>query len=171
MKIKPFMHGDEQERRWRAGTEYVPGIVGFAKATELVQTEITEEMIRLTGFRDRLITGLLQRIDHVCLNGHPEQRLPNNVNLSVDFVEGESMLLNLNLEDICASTGSACSSGSLEVSHVILAMGLSHVQAYGLLRFILGKWTTEEEIERVLDVLPRIVTKLRAMSPLINSRR
>jgi len=170
-KIIPFAHGGEQERWRRAGTENVPGIVGFGKAAELALQEIPEEVKRLTGLRDKLITGLLERIDHIRLNGRPVMRLPNNVNLSINFVEGESMLLNLDLEGICASTGSACSSGSLEASHVLLAMGLSHVQAHGSLRFTVGKWTTEEEIERVLDVLPGIVAKLRAMSPFINSPR
>jgi len=168
-KLTPFVHGGEQERRRRASTENVPGIVGFGKAAELAQQEIGGEVERLTYLRDQLINGLLERIDHVRLNGHPTMRLPNNVNVSVDYVEGESMLLNLDLEGICASTGSACSSSSLEPSHVLLAMGLSHELAHGSLRFSLGKWTTEEEIERVLDVLPRIVAKLRAMSPLLKS--
>ena len=168
-KLLPFIHGGEQERRRRASTENVPGIVGFGKAAELAQQEIGGEVERLTYLRDQLINGLLERIDHVRLNGHPVTRLPNNVNISVDFVEGESMLLNLDLEGICASSGSACSSSSLEPSHVLLAMGLPHEQAHGSLRFSLGKWTTEEEIERVLDVLPGIVAKLRAMSPLLKS--
>jgi len=170
-KLIPFMHGGEQERRRRASTENVPGIVGFGKAVELAQQEISEEAERLTYLRDQLINGLLERIDHTRLNGHPIMRLPNNVNVSVDFVEGESMLLNLDLEGICASTGSACSSSSLEPSHVLLALGLAHEQAHGSLRFSLGKWTTDEEIERVLDVLPGIVAKLRAMSPLLKSHR
>ena len=170
-KLVPFMHGGEQERRRRASTENVPGIVGFGRAAELAKQEMTEEAELLTHLRDQLINGLLERIDHTRLNGHPVMRLPNNVNISVDFVEGESMLLNLDLEGICASTGSACSSASLEPSHVLLAMGLSHEQAHGSLRFSLGKWTTEDEIERVLDVLPRIVAKLRAMSPLLKSHR
>jgi cysteine desulfurase len=170
-KLVSLMHGGEQERRRRAGTENVPGIVGFGKAAEYARQEINEESERLTCLRDRLITGLLERIDHTNLNGHPVRRLPNNVNISVDFVEGESMLLTLDLEGICASTGSACSSGSLEPSHVLLAMGLSHERAHGSLRFTLGKWTTEEEIQRVLAVLPRVVAKLRAMSPLLKSRR
>ena len=169
-KLTPFMHGGEQERRRRASTENVPGIVGFGKAAELAQHETGEEVKRLTYLRDQLIKGLLEQIDHTRLNGHPLKRLPNNVNVSVDFVEGESMLLNLDLEGICASTGSACSSSSLEPSHVLLALGLSHEQAHGSLRFSLGKWTTEEEIERVLDVLPRVVAKLRAMSPLLKSQ-
>ena len=170
-KLTPFMHGGEQERRRRASTENVPGIVGFGKAAELAQHEMGEEVKQLTYLRDQLIKGLLEQIDHTRLNGHPLKRLPNNINISVDFVEGESMLLNLDLEGICASTGSACTSSSLEPSHMLLALGLSHEQAHGSLRFSLGKWTTEEEIERVLDVLPSIVTKLRAMSPLLKSQR
>jgi len=170
-KLIPFMHGGEQERRRRASTENIPGIVGFGKAVELAQQEISEEAERLTYLRDQLINGLLERIDHTRLNGHPIMRLPNNVNVSVDFIEGESMLLNLDLEGICASTGSACSSASLEPSHVLLALGLAHEQAHGSLRFSLGKWSTDEEIERVLDVLPGIVAKLRAMSPLLKSHR
>jgi len=166
----PFMHGGEQERRRRAGTEDVPGIMGFGKAAELAKQEMNEEAERLTRLRNKLIEGLLERIDHTRLNGHPVIRLPNNVNISVDFVEGESMLLNLDLEGICASTGSACSSGSLESSHVLRAMGISHEQAYGSLRFTLGKWTAEEEIERVLKTLPVIVARLRAMSPLLKSQ-
>jgi cysteine desulfurase len=170
-KLIPFMHGGDQERRRRASTENVPGIVGLGKAVELVQQEMGEEAERLTYLRDQLIKGLLGRIDHTRLNGHPLKRLPNNVNVSVDYVEGESMLLNLDLEGICASTGSACSSSSLEPSHVLLALGLSPEQAHGSLRFSLGKWTSEEEIERVLEVLPRVVAKLRAMSPLLKSHR
>jgi len=170
-KLIPFMHGGEQERRRRASTENVPGIVGFGKAVELAQQEMTEEAKRLSSLRDQLTKGLLERIDRTRLNGHPIKRLPNNVNISVDFVEGESMLLNLDLEGICASTGSACSSSSLEPSHVLLALGLSPEQAHGSLRFSLGKWTTEEEIGRVLEVLPKIVAKLRAMSPLLKSYR
>jgi len=162
-KLVSFMHGGEQERRQRAGTENVPGIVGFGKAAELARQEINEEAERLTHLRDKLIQGLMERIDHVHLNGHPIKRLPNNVNISVDFVEGESMLLNLDLVHICASTGSACSSGSLEASHVLLAMGIPHEQAHNSLRFTLGKWTTDEEIKRVLETLPEIVDKLRAM--------
>jgi len=170
-KLTPFIHGGEQEKGRRASTENVPGIVGFGKASELAQQEMSEEAERLTHLRDKLIQGLLKRVDRARLNGHPIMRLPNNVNVSVDFVEGESILLNLDLEGICVSTGSACSSSSLEPSHVLLAMGLSHEQAHGSLRLSLGKWTTEEEIDRVLDILPRIVAKLRAMSPLLKVRR
>ncbi len=168
-KLISFMHGGDQERKRRASTENVPAIVGLAKAVELAQQEMSQETERLTYLRDQLIRGLMERIDHIKLNGHPSNRLPNNVNVSIDFIEGEAMCLNLDLEGICASTGSACSSASLEPSHVLLAMGLSHEQAHGSLRFSLGKWTTEEEIDRVLEVLPRIVAKLRAMSPLLRS--
>ena len=170
-KLSPFMHGGEQERRRRASTENVPGIVGFGRAVELAQQEMSEEVERLSRLRDKLIEGLLEQIDHTRLNGHPLKRLPGNVNISVDFVEGESMCLNLDLSGICASTGSACSSSSLEPSHVLLAIGLLPEQAHGSLRFTLGKWTTEEEIGQVLQVLPRIVAKLRAMSPLLKSHK
>ena len=168
-RLLPFMHGGGQERGRRASTENVPGIIGFGRAVELARQEMSKEVERLTCLRDKLIKGLLERIDHVHLNGHPQKRLPNNVNIRVDFVEGESMLLNLDLEGICASTGSACSSSSLEPSHVLLAMGILPEQAHGSLRFTLGKWTTEDDIEQVLDVLPVIVAKLRAMSPLVKS--
>jgi cysteine desulfurase len=168
-RIISFMHGGEQERRRRASTENVPGIVGFGKAAELARGEKKEEAERLIILRDRLIEGLLERIDHISLNGHPVKRLPNNVNVSIEFVEGESMLLNLDLEGIAASTASACTSSSLAPSHVLLALGLSPEQCHGSLRFTLGRETTEEEIGRVLEVLPRIVAKLRAMSPLLKS--
>jgi cysteine desulfurase len=170
-KIVSLLHGGEQERRRRASTENVPGIVGLGKAAELARPEIDEEARRLTLLRDKLTKNLLERIEHTQLNGHPTRRLPNNANISVEYVEGESMCLNLDLEGICASTGSACSSSSAEPSHVLLAIGLPPQQAHGSLRFTLGKWTTEEDIERVLEVLPGIVSKLRAMSPLLKSRR
>jgi cysteine desulfurase len=170
-KLVPFMHGGGQERGKRASTENTPGIIGFSHALELAHEEIAEEITRLTSLRDKLIKGLLDRIDHVFLNGHPTMRLPNNVNVSIDLVEGESMCLNLDLEGICASTGSACTSSSLEPSYVLLALGLSHERAHGSLRFSLGKWTTEDDIDRVLEILPRIVNKLRAMSPLFKNRK
>jgi|TARA_Y100000310_G_scaffold336817_1_gene422367 cysteine desulfurase len=170
-RILPFLHGGGQERGRRAGTENVVGIVGFGRAVELAKQEMSEEAERLTYLRDKLSKGLLERIDHTRLNGHPQERLPNNVNISVDFIEGEAMLLNLDLEGICASTGSACSSASLEPSHVLLATGTPPEQSHGSLRLTLGKWTTEDEIERVLDVLPGIVAKLRAMSPLFKGQR
>jgi len=170
-KLVSFMHGGGQERRRRASTENVPGIVGFGSAAELARQEMGKEIKKLTYLRDKLIKGILERIDHTRLNGHPVKRLPNNVNISVDFVEGESMCLNLDLEGISVSTGSACSSTSNEPSHVLLAIGLPPELAYGSLRLTLGKWTTEEEIGRVLEVLPPIVAKLRAMSPLLKSHR
>jgi len=165
-KLVPLMHGGQQEKRHRAGTENVPAIVGLGKAAELARQEMGREAERLTHLRDKLIKGLGEKIDHIRLNGHPTRRLPNNVNASVDFVEGESMLLSLDLEGICASTGSACSSASLEPSHVLLALGLSPEQAHGSLRLTLGRENTEEDVEQVLEVLPGIVARLRAMSPL-----
>jgi cysteine desulfurase len=170
-KVSSFMHGGGQERGKRASTENVPAIVGFGKAAEIAQREMLEEAQKLTVFRDQLIEGILKSIEHTQLNGHPVMRLPNNVNVSVDYVEGESMLLNLDLAGICASTGSACSSSDLEPSHVLVAMGLPPLQAHGSLRFTSGKWTAEKEINQVLNVLPGIVSKLRAMSPLIKSSK
>lgn len=170
-RIAPFMHGGEQEKRRRAGTENVPGIVGLGVAVELAQGELEEEAGRLTQLRDRLAQGLQERIEDIHFNGHPVKRLPNNVNICVAYVEGESMALNLDLEGICVSTGSACSSTSSEPSHVLSALGLPPEEAHGSLRFTLGKWTTNEDIDRVLVVLPRVVAKLRAMSPLLKSRK
>jgi cysteine desulfurase len=168
-RISSFMHGGNQERGRRASTENVPGIVGFGKAAEIAQQEMLEEAQKLTALRDRLIEGILEGIEYTQLNGHPVKRLPNSVNVSINYVEGESILLNLDLDGICASTGSACSSEDLAPSHVLVAMGLPHLQAHSSLRFTLGKWTTEEDISKVLDVLPGIISKLRAMSPLMKT--
>ncbi len=168
-RLVPLMQGGEQERRRRAGTENVSGIVGLGKAAEIAGQQMSGEAKRLRHLRDRLIEGLLETMEHIRLNGHPERRLPNNVNVSVDFVEGESVLLNLDLEGICASTGSACSSSSLKPSHALLALGLSPELAHGSLRFSLGWENTEEDVERVLEVLPGIVARLRAMSPFLKS--
>jgi cysteine desulfurase len=168
-RISQFMHGGSQERGRRASTENVPGIVGLGKAAEIAKQEMSEESGKLTALRDRLIEGILTGIEYTQLNGHPVKRLPNNVNVSINYVEGESVLLNLDLEGICASTGSACTSEDLEPSHVLVAMGLPHLQAHSSLRFSLGKWTTEDDINKVLDVLPGIVSKLRAMSPLMKA--
>ena len=170
-KLASFMHGGGQERGHRASTQNIPGIVGFSKAIELARHEMDAEANRLTCLRDKLANGILEKIDHTRLNGHPVKRLPNSVNISVEFVEGESMCLSLDMEGICASTGSACSSGSLEPSHILLALGVSPERAHGSLRFTLGKWNTEEDIDRVLEKLPRIVSRLRAMSPLLKSHR
>jgi len=170
-KLVPLMQGGDQEKRRRAGTENVPAIVGLGKAVEVAGKEMDIEMERLADLRDKLIKGLMERIDHIRLNGHPTRRLPNNVNVSVDFVEGESALLNLDLEGICASTGSACTSSDLEPSHVLLALGVPAEQAHCSLRFTLGRENTETDVERVLEVLPGIVNKLRAMSPLLKTPR
>lgn len=165
-RIEPFMHGGDQERSRRASTENIPGIVGFGKAVEISGNLLEKETKDLTKLRNKFIKGILDRIDHIRLNGHPAIRLPNNVNISIEYIEGESLLINLDLQGIAASTGSACSSKTLEPSHVLLALGLSHIQAHGSLRFTMGRYTTEEDIDYVLEVLPGIVKKLRSMSPL-----
>jgi cysteine desulfurase len=163
-KIKGISYGGGQERKIRPGTENVPGIIGFGEAAQIcVETlEKTKEMARL---RDKLIDGLL-KIEDVKLNGHRTNRLPGNVNVSIEYIEGEALLLSLDMEGIAASSGSACTSGSLDPSHVLLAMGLSHQTAHGSLRLTLGKDTTEEDIDYCLEVIPRIVDRLRKMSPL-----
>jgi cysteine desulfurase len=169
-RINSFMHGGEQEGKRRASTHNVPGIVGLSRAVEIAREKLQEEMATQTRLRDRLIRGVLERIDHSRLNGHPTERLPNNANVSIEFVEGESMLLSLDMEGIACSTGSACSSGSLDPSHVLLALGLSHEMAHGSLRFSLGRFTGEGDIDRVLEALAPIVEKLRRMSPLYRAR-
>jgi cysteine desulfurase len=169
-RITPFMHGGDQEGKRRATTHNVPGILGLSSAVQIAREKLQEEMATQTRFRDRLIRGILERIDHSRLNGHPTERLPNNVNVSIEFVEGESMLLSLDMEGIACSTGSACSSASLDPSHVLLAIGLSHEMAHGSLRFSLGRFTEEGDIDRVLEALPPIVGKLRRMSPLYRAQ-
>jgi cysteine desulfurase len=168
-RVIPLLHGGEQEKRRRASTENVPGIVGLGEAAKLVGPEIDGEAERLALLRDHLIAGLSAAIEGVRLNGHPAIRLPNNVNISITHVEGESVVLSLDREGICASTRSACSSASPESSHVLQALGLPPELAYGSVRFTLGRWTTAEDIERVLEVMPGIVAKLRAKSPLYKS--
>jgi cysteine desulfurase len=165
-RLTPFLHGGGQENNRRASTENVPGIVGFGVAAELAQRELAAESAKLLPLRDKLIKGLTTLIPDVRLNGHATTRLPNNVNVSVKYIEGESMLLNLDMLGIAASSGSACTSGSLDPSHVLLAIGLPHEIAHGSLRFSFGKQTTEAEIDYVLEKLPPIVDKLRKMSPL-----
>jgi cysteine desulfurase len=169
-RLVSLMQGGEQEKGRRAGTENVPAIVGLGKAVDLARRGMDKEAEQLTHLRDKLVKGLEETIDHIRLNGHPTRRLPNNVNVSVDFVEGESMLLHLDLEGICASTGSACSSANLEPSHVLVALGISPEHAHCSLRFTLGRENSEADVQRVLDVLPGIVAKLRAMSPLLRSQ-
>jgi cysteine desulfurase len=170
-KIKPFITGGAQESQRRAGTENVPGIVGFGKAAELIGKELEKEHERLSKLRDKLIHGIMEKIPHVRLNGHPTRRLPHNVNLCFEFIEGESLLLNLDMKGICASSGSACTSGSLEPSHVLLAIGLPHEIAHGSLRLTLGRDNTEEDVNYILEILPDIVSKLREMSPLFAERK
>ncbi|NMA02536.1 MAG: cysteine desulfurase NifS [Clostridia bacterium] len=170
VKLHPIMFGGAQERKRRPGTENVPGIVGFGLASELAGQEMEMENQRLTVLRDKLITGILENIPCTQLNGHRTQRLPGNVNISFEFIEGESLLLMLDLKGIAASSGSACTSGSLDPSHVLMAMGLCHEIAHGSLRLTLGRDNTEEDIDYVLEVLPEIVERLRAMSPLYNNR-
>lgn len=165
-KISPILHGGGQERQGRSGTENVPGIIGFGKAAELAQAELHEEGRRLTALRDRLIKGILGAIDHTRLNGHATSRLPNNVNITFEFVEGEAVCLNLDLSGVCAATGSACSSESMEASHVLLAMGLSPELARGSLRLSLGRWSSEDDVKQVLQALLPILSRLRAISPL-----
>jgi cysteine desulfurase len=164
VKIAPQITGGAHERGRRAGTENVAGIVGFGEACYLAERELPEESLRLTSLRDRLIKGILDKIPDTVLNGHPSRRLPHNVNVSIKYVEGESILLNLDLMGIGASSGSACTSGSLEPSHVLLAMGLPHEVAHGSLRMTLGRMNTAEDIDYVLEVLPPIVSRLREMS-------
>jgi len=166
IRVTPIMQGGGQEEGRRGSTYNVPGIVGLGKAVDIAQQEMEDELQHTIGYRDYLINGLLEKMDHVSVNGHPQKRLPNNVNISIAFVEGEATLLSLDLEGICASTGSACSSESLEASHVLTAMGLPAEEARCSIRFSLGKWTTDEDVEQVLTILPGIIAKLRAMSPL-----
>ena len=163
-KIAPLYNGGGQERKIRPGTENVPGIIGLAEALSLAVAEVEEKKNKLTLLRDRFITGLLS-IEEVKLNGHPQKRLPGNVNVSFKHIEGEAVLLSLDLEGVAASSGSACSSGSLEPSHVLTAMGLEHTIAHGSIRFTLGYGNSEEDIDYVLAILPPIVDRLRRMSP------
>ncbi|MDD3705516.1 MAG: cysteine desulfurase NifS [Clostridiaceae bacterium] len=166
IKLINFVHGGAQERGRRAGTENVPGIVGLGKAIELATENLEEQSKRLMNLRDRLINGVMEKIPYTRLNGHPVKRLPGNVNFSFQFIEGEALLLNLDMKGIAGSSGSACTSGSLDPSHVLLAIGLPHEIAHGSLRLTLGAVNTEEDIDYVLEVLPEIVYKLRQMSPL-----
>lgn len=165
VRLKAFIHGGAQERRRRGGTENVPAIVGFGKAVEIAMAEMDEESKRLTELRDYFIEMVLKKVPYVKLNGHKTQRLPNNANLSFEFIEGESLLILLDMNGVCASSGSACTSGSLDPSHVLLAIGLPHEIAHGSLRVTLGTSSTKEELEYVSDALIGIVKRLRDMSP------
>ena len=162
--IEPQLHGGGHERNIRSSTENVPGIVGFGKASELAKERLPNES-NLTALRDSLIKGILE-IEDSYLNGHPIKRLPNNANFRFSFIEGESMILNLDMKGVAASTGSACSSTSLEPSHVLMAIGLRPEEAHGSLRLTLGRENTQEDVDYVISVLPDIVKKLRMISPL-----
>jgi len=166
LHIDPLLYGGSHEMGIRAGTENIPGIVGFAKAVSLACERFDSDTAHLVKLRDMLINGMFDSIDDVFLNGHREKRLPNNANLRFMFVEGEAMLIHLNIKGIAASTGSACSSASLDPSHVLLALGIPLEDVHGSIRFTLGRENTEDEIKYVLDVFPTIVKKLRAISPL-----
>jgi len=166
VKIGPYIHGGAQERNKRAGTENLAGIIGLGKAIELAVENMEKNNKKLIGMRDRLIKEIMSKVEYTRLNGHPEKRLPGNVNLSFEFIEGEALLLSLDLKGIAGSSGSACTSGSLDPSHVLLAIGLSHEIAHGSLRLTLGDDNTDQEIDYVIEVLPEIVNRLREMSPL-----
>ena len=169
IRLPSYVMGGAQERNRRAGTENVAGIVGLGAAIALATQTLEESAARMTRLRDKLIAGIAQRIPEVKLNGHPTMRLPNNVNYSIKYIEGESILLMLDMNGIAASSGSACTSGSLDPSHVLLALGLSHEVAHGSVRLTLSDETTEEDIDYVLDVLPKVAERLRAMSPLYHA--
>ncbi|MGL5507065.1 MAG: cysteine desulfurase NifS [Paraclostridium sp.] len=165
-KLHTFVHGGAQERRRRAGTENIPGIVGYGKACELVKENMDNHIETLTTLRTKLIDGILEKIPYTKVNGSLEHRLPGNVNFSFEFIEGEGILLMLDMLGIAASSGSACTSGSLDPSHVLMAMGLPHEIAHGSLRLSIGDFTTEEDIDYIIEHLPKIIERLRSMSPL-----
>ncbi len=167
VRVKPLLYGGGQENNIRSGTENVPGIVGLAKAFEIAEREQEEENKRLAGLRDYFIREITARIPKIVLNGHPEKRLPNNVNISVLDIEGEAALLYLDEKGIYISTGSACTSTTLDPSHVILALGRPYEYAHGSLRFTLGKRTTKEDLDYVLEMFPQIIEKLRKISPIV----
>ena len=166
LKLRSFVHGGAQERRRRAGTENVPGIIGFGKAAEIAMATMEERTAHETKLRDLLIDRILKEVPYTRLNGDRQKRLPNNANFSFQFIEGESLLIMLDMQDICGSSGSACTSGSLDPSHVLLAIGLPHEIAHGSLRLTLSHETTEEEIMYTVEKVKEIVAKLRSMSPL-----
>jgi cysteine desulfurase len=159
------MHGGGHENGLRSATVNVPAIVGMAKAAEICNSEMAEESARLTQLRDKMIQNILKNINGTRLNGEAVKRLPNNVNISFENIEGESILMMLDSEGVAVSTGSACSSRTLEPSHVLTAMGLEAKIAHGSIRFSLGRWTTEKEVNYVLEILPKIILKLRNISP------
>jgi cysteine desulfurase len=165
-RIQPIIHGGGQERGLRSGTENIPAIVGMGKAAEIASAEMKPEGERLSQLRDKLIKGLLESIPSSFLNGHPTQRLPNNANVRFSYIEGESLILSLDMLGVSCSSGSACTSKTLEPSHVLLAIGLKHEEAHGSLLFTLGKQNTAEDVDYVVNALPDIVKRLRSISPL-----
>jgi Cysteine sulfinate desulfinase/cysteine desulfurase and related enzymes len=168
IKIRPLILGGTQERGRRAGTENIPSIIGFGKACRIAKEEINDNSVQIQALRDRLIKGVNSSIENIKLNGHPTQRLPGNVHMSFEYIEGESIILLLNSEGIAAASGSSCASHALKTSHVLLSIKLSPAIANGSILFSIGKYNTEAEIEKVISVLPGIAEKLRKMSPLCN---
>ncbi len=166
VRLVPLIHGGHHERNRRGGTENVPGIVALGKACEIAARDMDAETAHLKALRARLESGIAEKIPHIKINGHPDKRLPNTANISFEFVEGESLLLNLDMKGIAASSGSACTSGSLEPSHVLVSMGITHELSHGSVRFSLGKSNTMEEVEYLIEVMPPIVERMRSMSPL-----
>ena len=166
LKLRSFVHGGAQERKRRAGTENITGIVGLAKAVEIAFATMDERIKKETEVRDYAIKRILAEVPYCRLNGDAVKRVPNNINISFQFIEGESLLIMLDMAGICASSGSACTSGSLDPSHVLLAIGLPHEIAHGSLRMTIGEETTKEDMDYVVDKIKEIVTKLRKMSPL-----
>jgi cysteine desulfurase len=164
--IVPVIFGGGQERGLRSGSENIPGIVGIGKAAEIAKNEMYSESRRMIELRDRLVNNIIRDIPHSYLNGHPTERLPNNANVRFSYIEGESLILSLDMEGVAVSSGSACTSKTLEPSHVLLAIGLAHEEAHGSLLFSLGRQTSKEDVDYVSGILPDIVKRLRAMSPL-----
>ncbi|MDH5771301.1 MAG: aminotransferase class V-fold PLP-dependent enzyme, partial [Candidatus Bathyarchaeota archaeon] len=165
-RVVPTLHGGGQERGLRSGTENLPGIVGMGKAAQIVKAEMKTETARLSKLRDMFIRGIFDSVPYSFLNGHTTKRLPNNVNVRFSYIEGESLILSLDMVGVACSSGSACTSKTLEPSHVLLAIGLKHEEAHGSLLFTLGRQNNEEEVNYVLGVLPGIVKRLRKISPL-----
>ncbi len=170
VKIQPVMFGGGQERGLRSGTENVYNFVGMGRAAEIAKAEMETESARLTGLRDNLIDGVLDQVEETHLTGHRTKRLPQHVSFRFDYIEGESIILNLDMEGISASTGSACSSKTLEPSHVLIALGLKHEQAHGSLVCTLGRQNTQEDVDWALEVIPKTVSRLREMSPLYKKK-
>lgn len=166
VRIEPQLHGGGQEKGLRSGTENIPSIVAFGRAAEIAKQEMQTNINKVTKLRDRLIEGLLKQLPYTFLNGHPANRLPDNVSVRYSFIEGESMLLSLEMSGVSVSSGSACASKTLEPSHVLLATGLKHEEAHGSIMFSLSKHNTIEDIEYVIDIMPPIIRRLRTMSPL-----